>query len=197
MVLLKHIALAAQAVNRRARPRPGQGPAKEYQEFMPLRQLFGSQMKRRNRRHHARALYLALLAQSRRPEFYAGLAVPDTVDGRFDMLSLHMFMVLRRLREVAEQGPELAQALFDVMFQDMERSLREMGVGDYSIGKRVKQMIGAFYGRVKAYEAALGGGDLGQAIGRNIYAGAGTGEARSGALAYPALFGSVPVALVS
>ncbi len=128
---------------------------------------------RRRRRRAVEALYGATMAQARSPEFFRDLAVPDTLDGRFDVLALHMVLLLRRLKADRETTRALAQELFDLMFADMDRTLREMGVGDYSIGRRVKQMISAFYGRVQAYEEGLDGpaGALEAALGRNIYRG--------------------------
>jgi cytochrome b pre-mRNA-processing protein 3 len=110
----------------------------------------------------AHALYAAVVTQARRPEFYAVHGVPDTVDGRFDLIALHAFLVMRRLKRIAEAGGEgaraaagLSQALFDLMFADMDQNLREMGVGDLSVGKKVKRMATAFYGRVAAYDEGL------------------------------------------
>lgn len=119
----------------------------------------------------ANMLYNVLVAQSRRPGFYLAGGVPDTIDGRFDMIVLHAFLVMRRLRDAGPEGEALSQALFDEMFADMDRSLREMGVGDMGIGRRVRAMGEAFLGRVKAYEEALGqGGDaLEEALSRNLY----------------------------
>ncbi len=120
----------------------------------------------------ANALYNIIVAQSRRPGFYLAGGVADTIDGRFDMIVLHAFLVMRRLRDAGEDGEALSQVLFDEMFSDMDRSLREMGVGDMGIGKRVRAMGKAFLGRVKAYEEALDeGGDaaLAQALIRNLY----------------------------
>lgn len=113
------------------------------------------------------ALYSACVAQARRPPFYGDLNVPDTIDGRFDLLLLHVVLVMRRLGDAAEAK----QKLFDLMFADMDRSLREMGVGDMGIGRRIKAMIGAFYGRAQAYEKALeeGGEALATALARNLY----------------------------
>jgi len=124
-------------------------------------------------RHNAAAsgLYAALVEQARRPDFYARHGIPDTVDGRFEMIVLHMFLVLRRLR--GEAGAEaFGQALFDAMFADMDRSLREMGVSDLSVGRHVKTMAKSFYGRAAAYESGLaepGDETLGEALRRNAY----------------------------
>src|SRR5262245_48094906 len=96
-------------------------------------------------------LYAAAIAQARQPVFYAGLRVPDTVDGRFELVALHVFLILQRLKSEPEATP-FAQALFDTMFADMDRNLREMGVGDLSVGKKVKAMAQGLYGRIAAYE---------------------------------------------
>jgi cytochrome b pre-mRNA-processing protein 3 len=113
------------------------------------------------------ALYGACVAQARLPEFYRDLKVPDTIDGRFDLLVLHVALVIRRLGDAAEAR----QKLFDLMFADMDRSLREMGVGDMGIGRRIKAMISAFYGRAQAYAKALEEGDdaLAASLARNLY----------------------------
>jgi cytochrome b pre-mRNA-processing protein 3 len=119
----------------------------------------------------AEALYLALVRQARRPVFYAELGVPDTLDGRFDAIVLHVALVLLRLKAEGQAGTALGQALFDVLFADMDRSLREMGVGDLGVGKRVKQMGKAVYGRLAAYDQGLAAGDaeLEAALRRNLY----------------------------
>lgn len=119
----------------------------------------------------AQALYAQVVEQARLPGFYRDLGVPDTLDGRFDMVVLHAFLVLHRLKaEGQAQGP-VGQALFDLMFADMDASLRELGVGDLSVGKKVKQMATGFYGRVAAYEEGLatGGDVLSSALRRNLY----------------------------
>ncbi len=122
-----------------------------------------------------RSLYEAIVAQARQQRFYADLAVPDTVDGRFDMITLHMCLVLERLRDGGEATEQLSQAVFDEMFRDMDRSLREMGVGDLSVGKKVRKMAEVFYGRAEAYETAFAAlandsiEPLKDVIARNIY----------------------------
>lgn len=131
-------------------------------------------------------LYGALVTQARSREFYAGAGVPDNLDGRFDMIVMHSFLVIRRLNRAGESGIELAQKLFDDLFIDMDRSLREIGVGDLSVPKKIKVMAKAFYGRCSAYESALDGDDrvaLADAIARNIYAESGAPEGATGALA--------------
>jgi cytochrome b pre-mRNA-processing protein 3 len=115
-----------------------------------------------------RSCYEAIVAAARHPVFYADWGVPDTLDGRFDMITLHTFLVLDRLK-----GEEQAfrQGLVDELFADMDRSLREMGVGDLSVGKKVRKMAEVFYGRVAAYDQALAGapGALEAALARNIF----------------------------
>ena len=110
---------------------------------------------RKRRREAARRLYTAAVRQARQPILYTEGGVADTLDGRFDLIVLHVVPLMRRLRQCDEAGRQMSQALFDVMFDDMDQSLREMGVGDLRVGKRVKQMARAFYGRAKAYDEAF------------------------------------------
>ena len=115
-------------------------------------------------------LYAAAVAQARTPVFYTELGAPDTLEGRFELIVLHVHLLCRRLGRAGAGGAALAQALFDIMFRDMDRNLRELGVGDPSIPRRIKAMIEAYYGRIKAYDAALaaGGDALATAIARNV-----------------------------
>jgi cytochrome b pre-mRNA-processing protein 3 len=131
------------------------------------------------RRGTIEAIYGMIVAQAREPLFYAGLGVPDTVNGRFDMVLLHLWMVLRRLRPV-EGGATLSQALFDHFCGDMDANLREMGVGDLTVPKRMQKFGEAFYGRAAAYDLALDAGaePLAQALCRNILDGRDIGHAR-------------------
>lgn len=119
-------------------------------------------------------LYRSAIGQARTPVFYLSFAVEDSVDGRFDLLALHVYLILRRLRQAGEEGRELGQKLFDLMFADMDQSLRQMGVSDLRVGRRVKDMAKAFYGRIAAYDAGLEGGAvaLAAALQRNVYRGA-------------------------
>jgi cytochrome b pre-mRNA-processing protein 3 len=103
----------------------------------------------------AESLYRQIVAQARRPGFFRDGGLPDTLDGRFDLLVLHVFLVMHRLKRDQAQTAGLSQALFDVLFRDMDQSLRELGAGDVGIGRRVRRMAEAFYGRVAAYEQGL------------------------------------------
>lgn len=118
-----------------------------------------------------RALYDAAVEQARRPAFYSELGVPDTLDGRFELICLHVYLILRRLRADHAGTGRLAQDLFDTMFADMDGSLRELGAGDLGVGPRVKKMARNFYGRVAAYDAGIDGSDaeLEDALRRNLY----------------------------
>ena len=115
------------------------------------------------------AIYGMIVTQAREPLFYRELGVPDTVNGRFDLLVLHLWMVLRRLKSI-EGGADVSQALFDHFCDDMDANLREMGVGDLTVPKRMRAFGEAFYGRVAAYDLALTGGEaaLAQALCKNI-----------------------------
>lgn len=119
----------------------------------------------------AEALYAAAVERARSAEFYTAGGVPDTLDGRFELIALHAYFVLRRLREDPERTGDLAQSLFDAMFEDMDRCLREMGAGDLGVGRRVKFMASSFLGRVKAYDRGLEGDEetLRSALCRNLY----------------------------
>ncbi len=121
------------------------------------------------------SLYGAAVAAGREPYFYTELGVPDTLDGRFDLVGLHTYLLIRRLRALAAPGPAIAQAVFDAMFSDMDINLRELGVSDLSVGKRVRAMWEAFHGRARAYDAAFesgDGADLEAALARNVWRGA-------------------------
>ncbi len=119
----------------------------------------------------AARIYAAIVTQARRPEFYRELQIPDTLDGRFEMIALHAFLVLNRLKGQGSEADAVAQAVFDVMFDDMDRSLREMGVGDLGVSRRVRAMAQGFYGRIAAYDKGLveGHAALVEAIARNAY----------------------------
>jgi cytochrome b pre-mRNA-processing protein 3 len=102
-----------------------------------------------------RALYARMVPQARTPAFFADLGVPDTPEGRFEMYSLHVYLLLERLKGQGAQAAETAQALFDTYVSALDNALREMGVGDLSVGKRMRKLGEAFYGRINSYEEAL------------------------------------------
>ncbi len=117
------------------------------------------------------ALYGAIVAQARSPTFYVEFGVPDTMEGRFDLIVLHLVLVLRRLGGAGERGAAFGQRLFDAFCRDLDGNLREMGVGDLAVPKRMRRFGEAFYGRQAAYVAALGVDDLQdfeKALARNI-----------------------------
>ena len=130
---------------------------------MMLRRLF------ERRPAPGQVLYEAIVAAARQPFLYEDHAVPDTVDGRFDMIALHMFLVLDRLE--GEEFRSLRQSTTDAFFLDMDRSLREMGAGDLSIAKKVRKMAEAYYGRIQAYATAVKDGEapLAAALARNVF----------------------------
>lgn len=118
------------------------------------------------------AVYNAIVAQSRQKHFYAEWGVPDTVTGRFDMITLHLCLVFRRLRPGPNEDKAFAQQVFDLFFKDMDRSLREMGVGDIAVPKKVEKMGSAFYGLLEKITTALDTNDqagLTATVNRNIY----------------------------
>jgi cytochrome b pre-mRNA-processing protein 3 len=118
------------------------------------------------------AVYNSIVAQSRQPVFYAEWGVPDTVTGRFDMISLHMALLFRRLRHEPQKAKDFSQAVFDLFFRDMDRSLREMGAGDLAVPKKIQKMGNIFFGLLAALNEALDRNDgnaLQQVIARNIY----------------------------
>ena len=134
---------------------------------MPLASLF----RRNPHRRAAHAAYRQIVARAREPAFFLACGVPDTLDGRFELIALHAFLVLNRLKADHAATADFAQELFDTMFADLDRGLREMGASDIGVGRHVKAMAKSFYGRIVAYEQGLAGGDgpLGEALRRNLY----------------------------
>jgi len=117
-------------------------------------------------------LYTQAVTQARRDFFYAKWGIPDTVDGRFDLIVLHLFLMQHcLLRHQDDRSTQLSQKIFDVLFWDMDQNLREMGVGDMGVPKRIKSMMLAFNGRMHAYDAAVNSGAdaLAAALYRNVY----------------------------
>ncbi len=131
-------------------------------------QLFG---RVEHQREIGRALYRAIAAQARSPEFYTRLAVPDTIDGRFDLLALHGFLVMEVLKGCGKAGERIGTHLATSIFESLEEALRELGVGDIGISRRIKVMADAFYGRLAVYSSAEGESEMRDALIRNLYRG--------------------------
>ncbi len=135
---------------------------------MPFRRFFA----RRRHKRIAHDLYDGVVALARRPVFYTTLRAPDTVDGRFDLIVLHAFLLMHRLGASGDaEAKAVSQALFDILFADMDRSLREMGVGDLVVAGRVRKMAEGFYGRVAAFDKAWpeGRAAVAEVVARNLY----------------------------
>jgi cytochrome b pre-mRNA-processing protein 3 len=134
--------------------------------------IFGLFGKKNSNRAIVDRQYAALTSAARLPLFYTDMDVPDTVMGRFEMVSVVMILFFRRTSASATSGQELAQEIIDAFFQDIDHSIRELGVGDQSVPKRMKKLAGMFYGRVEAYGLALAVKDetrLAAALARNIH----------------------------
>lgn len=120
----------------------------------------------------AAALYETIVAVARQPVFYAEYGVPDTIDGRFDMVTLHAALVIHFLGTAGESGHKLSQQLFDTMFRDFMQNLRQVGIGDLSIARHFHRMAAGFNGRARAYAPALAGHNgaaITAAVARNVY----------------------------
>jgi cytochrome b pre-mRNA-processing protein 3 len=130
------------------------------------------------------SLYGTIVAQARVPAFYQSYGVPDTVNGRLEMIMLHTVLFLRRVESESAALRALGQGLFDHFCRDMDASMREMGVGDLAVPRRMRQIGAAFYGRQAAYRSALAASDqeaLATALQRNVYGeGAPAGCANAG-----------------
>jgi cytochrome b pre-mRNA-processing protein 3 len=134
--------------------------------FAFLNKLLGSS----DDRGDWRPLYAAIVARARDPHWYREGAVPDTIDGRFGMVTLVTALVLLRMEALGEAASGPMARLTEVLVEDMEGQVREIGFGDLVVGKQVGQMMGALGGRIGAYRDALKvGGDLNAALGRNLY----------------------------
>jgi len=125
----------------------------------------------RTKRDEASALYGAVVARARQPHWYEAGKVPDTVDGRFDMIAAVLAMVMLRL-ETEEAGIAFSTHLSEAFVDDMDPQLREIGIGDILIGKHIGRMMGMLGGRLGAYRDGLAAGDLRPALVRNVYRGA-------------------------
>ena len=122
-----------------------------------------------------RRLYTAAVAQARTPAFYARMGAADSVEGRFEVYTLHVVLLLRRFKGQGSAAAEISQALFDTYIRALDDALREMGVGDLAVGKKMRKLGEAFYGRTKHYDEALSAlpdeGPLTAVIGRTIMMG--------------------------
>lgn len=116
-----------------------------------------------------RSLYALLISQSRQSAFFEDFGVADSIDGRFDMVALHAWLALDRLR--AGGFTDLARDLSDLIFIGFDEALRDLGAGDMGMGRKIKQMGDAFNGRLTAYGSARDEGELAAAILRNVYRG--------------------------
>ncbi|MFZ5609754.1 MAG: ubiquinol-cytochrome C chaperone family protein [Pseudomonadota bacterium] len=130
--------------------------------------------KERSRRLCAEQLYSSAAAQARAPALYLRFAIPDTLDGRFDALALHVALLVRALEAADGRAAALAVRVEEALVRDLDRTVRELGVGDMGVGKQVKLMMAAYRGRARAYGAALAASDeaLVNALARNLYRGA-------------------------
>jgi cytochrome b pre-mRNA-processing protein 3 len=128
--------------------------------------------KRKQNRWAVDKLHQALMTQSLRPEFFGEGGARDNFSGRFEMVCLHAALVFRRLRAIGPGGRDLAQDTFDQLFQGFDEALRDVGTGDLSVGKKIRKLGEAFYGRAKAYDEALADaaadGELQQSLRRNL-----------------------------
>ena len=134
--------------------------------------FFGFLGRKRKNKALIEGIYATIVERSRSVVFYRDLGVPDSIDGRFELLTLYMTLVTRQLRAMASPGPDMAQDLVDLTFAQFDAALRELGVGDVSMPKRMKAMAGAFLGRASAYDEALRSGNhpaLITALTRNLY----------------------------
>lgn len=118
----------------------------------------------------ARRLHAAIVARAREPVFYAKFGVPDTVDGRFDLIALHAFLVLQRMRAAGLK--DLSQALTSTLFTGFDEGLRDLGAGDMGMGRKMKVLGDAFYGRMLAYDGSADEAAMRDALTRNLYRGA-------------------------
>lgn len=114
----------------------------------------------RDRAARAGQLYRAVVGRARAPELYRELGVPDTPEGRFEMVAVHTALLVRRLRREGGESARTAEAVVETMITDMDRSVRELGVGDLSVGRYVKRMAGSLLARWQTLDGAVPSGDL-------------------------------------
>jgi cytochrome b pre-mRNA-processing protein 3 len=145
------------------------GHTGQVEEIPMFQRLFGRE--RAANRAIVDALYASIVAAARQPVLYSDFGVPDTPLGRFELISVHLFLTLRRLREKSGIAAEITQELVDRFFLEVDHSLRELGIGDTSVPKRARKLASMFYGRIAAYDQAVESSDveaLGSALARNI-----------------------------
>lgn len=126
----------------------------------------------RPRERLGQLLYEAAVRQARDPGFYTRLGVADRIDARFELYTLHVLLLVMRLRDEGEPGADAGQALFNTYVSALDHALRELGVGDVSVGKKMRKLGEALYGRMGAYEAPLRSADapaLAAGLARNVY----------------------------
>jgi cytochrome b pre-mRNA-processing protein 3 len=130
-----------------------------------------SPTRRKYMRDVSELAYRRVVEQARQPVFFAEFGVPDTLDGRFELICLHAFLYLHRLKFERPRASALAQAFFDAMFADLDRALREMGTSDLRVGREIRRMAQGFYGRIRAYDEGIAADDavLGAALARNLF----------------------------
>lgn len=141
-----------------------------------LQKLFASLTSRNRGEPTADRLYRLTVAQARQPGFYTAAGVPDRIDARFELYTLHVLILVTRLRDIGEEGIDLAQGLFDTYVSSLDNVLRELGEGDVAVSKKMRKLGEAVYGRMTAYETPLRQGDaavLADAMDRNIHPGVG------------------------
>ena len=127
--------------------------------------------RRRQDREAAERLYAKIVEQARQPFLYESCGVPDTLDGRFEMMALHLFVVTDRLTQCGKAGAGLARLVSETFVSDMDAAFREMGVGDLTVPKRIKTLYRSFAGRMMAYRQGIEGGraELEAALARNVF----------------------------
>jgi cytochrome b pre-mRNA-processing protein 3 len=127
--------------------------------------------RRRSEREAAERIYAACREAARRPALYLELGVPDTLDGRFEMMAFALFPVLDRLMHAPGEEPELARLVSESLVDDMDAVFREMGMADTAVPKRMKTLYRSFAGRMSAYRQGMEGGEaaLAEAVARNVF----------------------------
>ena len=147
--------MSSWALTYRSQPLTALPPLEAWQGEIEADVIFDRLFRRKPAQIAGLALYNACVDQARLPALYEAFGVPDTVEGRFEIYTLHVFLVLHRLKQQGARATDTAQGLFDTYLSSLDDALREMGVGDLSVGKKMRKLGEAFYGRVKNYDAAF------------------------------------------